>query len=86
MYTVYIMLCKDESLYTGIARDVEKRFHAHQLGQGAKYTRAKKPVRIVYMERKRNRSYALKREAQIKKLSRPEKLALIGAFVPHDKI
>ncbi len=77
LYYVYILLCEDQTLYTGVARDVEKRFMAHVLGVGAKYTKSHKPVKIVYKERKRNKSSALKREFAIKKLSKTEKLALI---------
>ena len=85
MYFVYIMRCEDESLYTGITNDIARRFRAHQLGRGAKYTRSKKVVSVAYYERKRNRSYALKREAQIKKLSRSKKLALITSFTSRSK-
>jgi len=65
-------------LYTGIAKNIAERFKAHASGKGARYTRANQPKKIVYTERKRNRSFALKREAEIKKLSRQEKLKLIG--------
>ena len=68
MYYVYIILCRDDTLYTGIAKNVSERFAAHKAGTGAKYTRAHPPKKIVYQERKRNKSYALKREAEIKKL------------------
>lgn len=81
MYYVYILLCQDQSLYTGIARDPKKRLEEHRAGKGAKYTRARHPVKIVYSERKRNRSFALKREAAIKRLSRAEKLLLIRSMV-----
>jgi len=77
MYFVYILECADKSLYTGITTDVARRFAEHQQGEGGKFTRAKKVVRVVYTERKLNRSTASKREAAIKKLSRQEKLALI---------
>ncbi len=85
MYFVYIMRCEDESLYTGITNDIARRFLAHQLGRGAKYTRSKKVVSVAYYERKRNRSYALKREAQIKKLPRSKKLVLIASFASRSK-
>lgn len=78
MYTVYIIECKGGRLYTGIARDADARFTLHTSGRGARFTRANKPVRIVYRERKRTRSSALKREYAIKQVSRAEKLALIG--------
>lgn len=77
MYTVYILLCADSTLYTGIAKNVEQRFQEHQDGKGSKYTRAKKAVKIVYTRKCRNMSYALKREAEIKRLSRKEKDMLI---------
>ena len=77
MYYVYIVECADKSLYTGITTNVERRFKEHQTGTGAKFTRAKRAVKIVHVERKLNRSTASRREAEIKKLKRQEKLALI---------
>ena len=77
MYFVYILECADKSLYTGITTNVARRFKEHQSGTGSKFTRAKRAVKVVYTERKLNRSNASKREAAIKKLSRQEKLALI---------
>lgn len=82
MYSVYIIECRDGRLYTGIARDVEARFGLHATGRGARFTRANKPVRIVYRERKRTRSSALKREYAIKQMTRSEKLTLIGFAKP----
>lgn len=79
---VYIALCADKSLYTGITTDVKRRFEEHKKGTGAKYTKAKHITKIVYQEKKRNRSSALKREAQIKKLTRSEKLELIAKIKP----
>lgn len=76
-YFVYILECEDGTLYTGIATDVARRFAEHKKGMGAKYTRAHPPKKIAYMEKFQNRSQALKREAEIKQLSRPEKLKLI---------
>jgi putative endonuclease len=78
MYFVYIIECKDKSLYTGITTDVERRFVEHKKGKGGHYTRAKGVVKIVYKEKYKNRSSASKREFQIKKLSRKKKLGLIG--------
>ena len=78
MYTVYVLLCEDNTLYTGIAKHVEERMTQHQAGTGARYTRAHRPVRIVYTEKKRTRSAALKREAAIKRMRRKEKQALIA--------
>lgn len=77
MYFVYILKCKDGSLYTGITTDLERRLEEHKNGTGAKYTRGKKAGNIVYSEKKRNRSTASRREAEIKSWTRAEKLALI---------
>lgn len=77
MYFVYIIECKDKSLYTGITNDLERRFKEHQTGIGGHYTNAKKVEKIVYTEKHPDRSSALKREAQIKKLTRVKKEALI---------
>jgi putative endonuclease len=76
-YFVYILRCVDGTLYTGIATDVARRFAEHKEGRGAKYTRAHKPVKIVYQEKVGTRSKAQSREAEIKKLSRTKKLAII---------
>ena len=76
---VYIIEASDSSLYTGITTDVERRFTEH-CGQtrGAKYFRGRKPLKVVYSERHSDRSKASKREAEIKKLSRLEKLGVIA--------
>lgn len=79
MYYVYLLECSNNSIYTGIAIDVKKRFEEHLSGKGAKYTRANKPVKILYTEKCSDKSTAMKREMQIKKLSKLEKLALIGS-------
>jgi putative endonuclease len=76
---VYVVRCRDGSLYTGISTDVGSRVAAHNAGLGARYTRARRPVEVVHVERKRSRSTALKREAAIKALSRNGKLALVAA-------
>lgn len=76
-WTVYILKCNDDSLYTGITNDLEKRVKKHNEGRAAKYTRAKRPVSVVYTEGAVNSSSAKKREAEIKKLSRQAKLELI---------
>lgn len=80
-WQVYIVRCADGSLYTGIARDLERRITEHNAdkGAGASYTRSRRPVRLVYQEPAPDRSTASKREYQIKQLSRAEKLALILA-------
>jgi putative endonuclease len=74
---VYILRCRDDSLYTGITRDVEKRLATHNRGTGAKYTRSRTPVELVYSEVCDSYSDALKREAAIKRMPRSEKLKLI---------
>lgn len=75
---VYILLTENDTLYCGYTDDVEKRYQAHLEGKGAKYTRANKPVKIVYTKEFSSKSEALKEEYRIKhKLTREEKLALI---------
>lgn len=76
-YWVYILCCKDGSLYTGSTDNVEKRLALHQSGKGAKYTRGRAPLILLYKEECQDRSEALKKEATIKKLSRAQKLLLI---------
>jgi putative endonuclease len=79
MYHLYIVRCADESLYTGITTDLSRRVIEHNAGKaGAKYTRARRPVELVYSKKYRGRSTASKAEAALKRLSRKEKLALIG--------
>ena len=76
-WTVYMLRCADDTLYTGIARDADARMMAHNAGRGAKYTRARRPVSIIYREDAPDRSTASKREYAIKRLSRAQKLALL---------
>lgn len=77
-YTVYIVCCKDKTLYTGYTNNLPKRIHDHNFSKtGAKYTRARRPVKLVYSESYRTLSNALKREIAIKRLSRLDKLSLI---------
>ena len=78
---VYILQCSDGSLYTGATDNLDKRVRVHNSGQGAKYTRGRTPVVLRYSESCRDRSSALKREYQIKQLSRLEKIALFSADV-----
>ena len=78
VYWVYILRCGDGSLYTGIARDVERRLAAHAGGRGAKYTRGRGPLAVVYREACPDKSAALRREYAVKQLSRRGKLALIA--------
>jgi predicted GIY-YIG superfamily endonuclease len=75
---VYILRCRDGSLYTGISTDVDQRVATHNAGRGARYTRPRLPVSVVHLERKRSRSTALRREAAIKALSRAEKLNMLN--------
>lgn len=76
-YWLYILRCGDDTLYTGIAADVDRRLALHQSGKGAKYTRGRGPLTVVYREELSDKSAALRREAAVKKLTRTEKLALI---------
>lgn len=75
---IYIILCSDNSLYTGITTDVERRFRQHSNGKGAKYFRGRQPVLVVYQEYCLNRSSASKQELKIKALTRAGKEALIS--------
>lgn len=81
-YLVYILRCGDGTLYTGCTNDLPRRLQAHQSGRGAKYTRSRLPVELVYQEAVPDRSAALRREAAIKRMDRRRKLALIAAFRP----
>lgn len=73
----YIVRCADGTLYCGWTNDIEKRIEAHNSGKGAKYTKARRPVSLVYLEEFETKQEAMSREANIKKLSREAKLALI---------
>ncbi|MGM0600743.1 MAG: GIY-YIG nuclease family protein [Candidatus Rifleibacteriota bacterium] len=75
----YIVICKDNSLYTGVTNRLEKRLKAHNAGQGARYTRSRAPVRLVYYETFPDRSEASTREYIIKQLTRKQKLKLINS-------
>ncbi|WP_296879610.1 GIY-YIG nuclease family protein [Thomasclavelia sp.] len=77
---VYIVKCQDDSYYTGWTTDLKKRIHFHNIGKGAKYTRAKGPVELVYYEVYEDKSSALKREYAIKQLTHQQKANLIKAF------
>ena len=76
-WIVYMLRCADGSLYTGIAKDVDRRCQQHNDGTASRYTRSRRPTCLVYQEAHSSRSAALKREAAIKALSRREKLALV---------
>lgn len=74
----YILECSDKSLYTGYTPDLEKRIATHNAGKGAKYTRGRLPVKLVYFEEYPTKEEAMHREYEIKQLKREEKLALIA--------
>ena len=77
-YFIYILKCNDNTLYTGITKDITKRLEEHNTSsKGAKYTKARRPVKLLYQEASKNRSTASKREYAIKKLTRIKKLQLI---------
>ena len=76
---VYMVECADKTLYTGWTTDVERRLKAHNAGRGAKYTRERGPVRLVYIEEVADRRAAMKRELEIKRMARAKKLQLIGS-------
>ncbi|MEC7911337.1 MAG: GIY-YIG nuclease family protein [Pseudomonadota bacterium] len=75
-WIVYILKCSDESLYTGITNNLEKRLQLHASGKGSKYTRGRGPLKLVHQERFKTRSLASKRELFIKKLNRLDKIKL----------
>ncbi len=77
IWYLYILRCGDGTLYTGITTDVDKRLEAHRAGKGAKYTKGRGPLELVYQETCGSHSQALKRELAIKGLTRPKKEALI---------
>ena len=77
-WKIYILRCCDGSLYTGITTDLEKRVTAHNAGKGAKYTRSRRPVELAWSEDCSDHSGALKRELEIKGMTREDKLRMIG--------
>ena len=79
MWVVYIAKCRDGTFYTGITNNLEKRIQNHNAGRGARYTAARRPIKLVYSENTDNRSTASQREYQIKQLSRAAKIALIAS-------
>jgi putative endonuclease len=82
MYYLYILKCADKSLYTGITTDLKRRLGEHNVGKlGAKYTAGRRPVKVVYSKKFKNRSTASREEARIKKLTRAGKLELIRTSV-----
>ena len=78
MWFVYVLLCEDQSFYTGISNNLEKRFSDHKNGKGGYYTRSHKPIKLIYSEQLPTKSEALKREKQIKGWSRNKKIRVLG--------
>ena len=79
-YYAYMLECSDGTIYSGFTTDPVKRTGAHNAGTGARYTRSRRPVRLIYTECFDDKSSAMKREAALKKLSREQKLELAGSF------
>lgn len=79
-WVVYILQCRDGTLYTGITDRLEHRIKAHNAGKGAKYTRGRGPVTLLWQEPCADHSHALRREIEIKRLSRTEKWKIIGEY------
>ena len=77
-WMLYVLRCRDGSLYTGVTTDVARRLAQHRSGRASRYTRGRLPVRLVYMEPCADRSAALRREATVKRLSRAAKERLVG--------
>ena len=84
IWYLYILRCGDGSLYTGITTDVDARLEAHRSGKGAKYTRGRSPLELVYREECGSHSDALKRELSMKALPREEKQKLINKYIPKE--
>ena len=82
----YILKCNDNSLYTGWTNDITHRLKMHNEGKGAKYTRGRGPVELVYLEEFETKQEALSREAKIKRLTRKEKLLLIETYQQEQKL
>lgn len=78
MNYVYILECSDKTYYTGWTKDLEKRVNTHNNGKGAKYTRGRRPVKLIYFENFNDKIEAMKREYEIKQMSRKEKEKLIS--------
>ena len=77
-YFVYVLLCADQTFYTGYTDDLEKRLKTHNAKKGAKYTRSRTPLKLVYSEKFESKSEAMKREKAIQKLTRDQKKNLVG--------
>jgi putative endonuclease len=76
-WQVYIILCSDNSLYTGTTTNIERRFSQHKTGRGAKYFRGRQPLKLIYLESGRDRNTAVKKELKIKGMKRSEKCLLV---------
>ncbi|MBF0252326.1 MAG: GIY-YIG nuclease family protein [Candidatus Omnitrophica bacterium] len=85
MWFVYILKCKDKTLYTGVTKDLAKRLEKHNKGTASKYTRCRVPVKMVFTETHSDKISAMKREYQIKQLTKIKKLALIKGNKKKDK-
>jgi len=81
MWYIYILLCSDNSLYTGSTNDLGKRFLNHQNGKGGKYTRSHKPLKIIHTEEFATKSEALKREIEIKSWTRAKKIQILKLII-----
>ena len=79
-WIVYMVKCNDNSIYTGISNDLKKRLNAHAKGNGSKYIRTRLPFKLVYIEECQSRSNALKREIEIKKLTKKKKELLVQLY------
>ncbi len=84
MFHCYIVRCSDGTFYTGWTTDIERRLKQHNAGQGARYTRIRRPVKLVYAESLPDRAAAQKRELAIKRLPRAKKLALVRRRINHE--
>ncbi|NQT32235.1 MAG: GIY-YIG nuclease family protein [Candidatus Omnitrophica bacterium] len=80
MWNIYIIECKDGKFYTGVTNNLKRRLMEHNSGNGGRFTRFRKPIKLVYCEECKEKPEALKRESEIKKLNREKKLALVRSF------
>jgi putative endonuclease len=85
-YYCYILECSDGSYYTGWSTNPQRRLLQHNRGSGARYTRSRRPVRLVYLEELPNKTAALKRERAIKALTRPQKQKLVTNSIPQKRV
>jgi putative endonuclease len=85
-WVCYLLECADGTLYCGVTNEITRRINTHNVGEGAKYTRARLPVRLVYLEPCADKSAALKREIEIKRMPRNEKLLLTADVSPRKPV